>query len=255
MKRVNESRVTFKRLLHYFNQPSLYLTDKENNEKLLRSNLKELLENMDYQITYMHVYNKSLQYNLNTFCQIMEQLGKVDLACNYGQFQMSENSPEFQCVSLSEVANESGSENTKTMEEHVENLKCSTFWCNLYQTYLSKSDNGRRFKQSPSSKIIDFESLTGTAKQFVTFFKRIIRLELQMLQQKYLEEENKHKSSPTSEEDNFEITVSGNEDNNSGNNNNDALEAKSDKQEYFAKELFTDIGNHFEEKKNYQDLK
>lgn len=119
MKRVNQSRVKFKSLMHFFaDQPyGGNITDE------LASRFAELIETMDYQVTYCYEKSVQFQINLQAFCRLLARLGKQDQACSYGQHQ-----------ALDELYFKSSNK----MKTALAKLENSIFWFQLYSNYLSQ---------------------------------------------------------------------------------------------------------------------
>lgn len=119
MKRVNQNRAKFKSLMHFFQdkQSDSIITDQ------LALRLNELVETMDYQITYCYANSDLFQHNLQMFCRILAKLGKQTQACEYGQYQLAKK-PHFT--------------SSDSLTSILAKLESSIFWFQLYCNYLGQ---------------------------------------------------------------------------------------------------------------------
>lgn len=163
MKRVNTHRAIFKRLLHFF-------ADLPNGSTLseeLEPRFNELLESMDYQLTYTYAKSDLLQGNLQTLCRLLVRLGKFIQAAEYGQYQLTEK------PTLSKSSDE-------TVSSVLDKLESSIFWFQLYYSYLKQC-----FKQGNTpgfSKMLTFATSSDVVS-LVTIAQNLLEHHYGLIQQ------------------------------------------------------------------------
>jgi len=142
MKKLNQSRLAFKALMHFFaDQPrpsqgrgiSSSGTENQEQDVALAAYFDELIERMNYHISYC--YHKSVHFQscLYDFCRLLDRLGKCEQACHYGQYHDVDWAPEM-----------SGT----TTKHSLAKLESSVFWFQLYASYVRQYGGGSKSNSS-----------------------------------------------------------------------------------------------------------